>query len=357
MLRKKVFKILSVLVAVIIAFSCCCISASADSVKYSYVSIPYSKPQLTGNNMYIELLFQDTSGGYHSAVYVFGVNSDYTDRAVKWDVIIANTAMKINSVMPTNYTGNLTALTVNDLGSYTYDSTLYVADQESDFYFSFQNNYTYNKILGYNIYGNYSGVVTSCGTVPFIVNYAEDYIAYYQMQQIITALGGIGSISGNINANANQNTDKITQNQNENADKITQNQNENTEEIKNGWQQDNEIDSSTTDDYAAKDQQLQQATEQGRSEAVSVFNSFGSLFQSDSHLYKGLLSVSAIFTEFMKIDWLSSLLNFSLAIGIFAFVIGTGSSVFKSAHEKHEYKKERKYMSSENSQARREMND
>lgn len=139
--------------------------------------------------------------------------------------------------------------------------------------------------------------------------------------------------------NQNNNTNTIINNQDKNASDIQANQDKNTDKIANGWQQEESIDTTTTDDYAAKDKELEDATEQGRSETVSVFNNFGSLFQSNGHLYKGLMSVSAIFTEFFKIDWVSSLINFSLALGVFAFVIGTGSAVFKSAHEKYSNKK------------------
>lgn len=196
--------------------------------------------------------------------------------------------------------------------------------------YSYYRTYDIYKINGYNV--DVSKVSASVPSNPYSFYYSSDVIINDTLQQI---LGVLSANSGN----AQQIIDGINSNNNANTDKIIQNQEENQEEITNGWQQDEEIDTSTTDDYAAKDQELQGATEQGRSEAVSLFNSFGSMFQSDGHLYKGLMSVSAIMNEFLKIDWLSSILNFALALGVFAFVIGTGSQIFKSVHERSEERK------------------
>lgn len=332
MLRKRIYKILSVLVAVIIVFSCC-LSVSAQHVTFSFVS---SKPTVNENSCYLEIV---TSSGYAFVFYVSIIS--YTNISE-----VNHASFSFNAQLQDD--GNLWVWALpQDPNIYVTSVVSVIIDADGSIREGYNRGTSsgvyvgnpYISIKAYNCYGSFTGAnaVFSYSNEININNKLDTIINFLQNgnQQIID--------------NANQNSQQIQQNQNANTDKVIQNQEQNQEEIKNGWQQEENIDSSTTDDYAAKDKELQEATEQGRSEAVSIFNSFGSLFQSDGHLYKGLLSVSAMFTEFMKIGWLSSLLNFSLAIGIFAFVIGTGSSVFKSALEKHEYKKERKYMSSENS--------
>lgn len=108
------------------------------------------------------------------------------------------------------------------------------------------------------------------------------------------------------------------------------------------------IDSTTTDNYAKSEEEIFDATSEGRAESVGLFNRFGSLFTSDSHLYRGLLAISKIFNGFFDIEWVSSIISFSLAIGIFAFVIGTGSEIFKSSVEGYKEHKEYKDHSSAN---------
>ena len=208
----------------------------------------------------------------------------------------------------------------NSDGSYTYCN---LSKGTSALNVSFDSG-SYKEPVSLSIYCDFTNLVN---TVAYSTNF-DISIMYLNFNQV--------SESEYITSNQNNNTNQIINNQDKNAADIQANQDKNTDKITNGWQSDSDIDTSTTDDYAAKDKELQDATAQGRSETVSIFNSFGSLFQSDGHLYKGLLAVSSVFTEFMKIDWLSSLVNFSLAIGVFAFVIGTGSEVFKSAHEQHE---------------------
>lgn len=253
-------------------------------------------------------------------------------------------------------------VTGSPLATYTYFSTYgvnygtltlsYYADNGNIYYDSFNGLYDLN--------GNkLASFVVNDGI--YTLSYTGDMLSEFLLQGYFTYDNGDSELyviaditftptNGDIINNQNENTDKIIGNQNSNSqaiqnnqdkntDKIIQNQEENQSEITNGWQQEANPDTSVTDDYGQKDAELQEATKQGRSETVSIFNSFGSLFQSDGHLYKGLLSVSAIFTEFLKIEWVGSILNFALAIGVFAFVIGTGSQVFRSAHEQREERK------------------
>lgn len=335
MLQKKFFKILSVFVAVIIVFSCFCISASAATV----YKININQPRADNYSGYIEYLIKTTDGAivpFVSFWHVTGSANFLDDVDIGYPTVyITVSANRIYMCAiyegcenNSTYTFSLNGGSVNGYGGSNYWSvTSSTTTADTNAYIGT------GTVLAYKLYGNYKNLNSiSSSSLDFNISYSETSVLY---EALLTMAQASASSSGAITQNATDNANKIQQNQDENTDKIIQNQEENQEEIKNGWEQDEEIDTSTTDDYAAKDKELQEATEQGRSEAVSVFNSFGSLFQSDGHLYKGLLSVSAMFTEFMKIDWLSSLLNFSLAIGIFAFVIGTGSEIFKSSHERY----------------------
>lgn len=371
MLLKRSFKILSVLVAVIVTLSLLCIPVAAETKPYT-VRMPFSKPQLSDNSGYIEIL---VSSGDADTGYVSGV-------IIGWDMVLYNedaaaidTGVDIKydsskkqflfQPVPQDIAGSFNYYLIRSDGSQVYYSELIVEN-----YFTWFN---VSDVLNVHVHGNYRTLVDLPQNTDydFSFTYGDDLDTFYNMRTIINLLTAQGNTITDMSAllqtvkeytiYQNSNLEKILsalEGQSdiieEGNDKIIQNQEENQEEIKNGWQQEDSIDTTTTDDYAAKDKELQGATEQGRSEAVSVFNSFGSLFQSDGHLYKGLLSVSAMFTQFMKIDWVSSLLNFSLAIGVFAFVIGTGSSIFKSAHEKFESNKQSKYAASERDKAHRE---
>lgn len=301
---KKLFFILIVLAFIFVLFS---FPVSAAGTTYYFNC---NRPMLTGADCYVEGV---SSNGTPFIVYCkTWVNNsvDSTTLNVRFEADVRDDILYITPI-PTSYsTGNGT-FAISCKGIY-YDANGYIGtcgNSGSSVTVTLKNIGSISQFIGYNCD---TTSITTNGN--FIFAYGNDYNINSKLDSIISA---------------------IRAGQQEQTNQIIANQDKNTEEIKNGWDQEENIDTSTTDDYAAKDKELQAATNQGRSEAVSVFNSFGSLFQGDGHLYKGLLSVSAIFTQFMQLDWLSSLLNFSLAIGIFAFVIGTGSEIFKSSHERY----------------------
>lgn len=317
--KKKIKKLLST-VFVFILLSVSIFSFSASALQEVWFSS--DTPPVTNNMGYVEVVCSE--GSFVFVVFTYEYErprfSTFTD---------TNGYLYFKATVDNN--GIL-----SEVPCYAYritqDGHLYTLPQDVSLY-SYFRAYNLYLLNGYNV--DCSSVTVSVPAEPYTFNYSGDVIISDKLTQIISILQSNSGDANKIVSGINQNADK-------NASDIQANQDKNTEQIKNGWKQDEDIDTSVTDDYGAKDKELQEATEQGRSEAVSVFNSFGSLFQSDGHLYKGLLSVSAIFTQFMQLDWLSSLLNFSLAIGIFAFVIGTGSSIFKSAHEKFDNRHSKK---------------
>lgn len=348
MLRKKSFKILSVLVAVIITCSFLIIPVSAVSSDSFGYTFNIQQPVANSNSGYIEFITENWGPMliYFNASYQLKTDNSVNanDGAFNFYATIVNNQLQIRnqgSIYFFDENGYLCPLTVfgfcmtsGGWAQWSSSSTTSNSDGTVNyfpfaFYLGNAGDILYAR--GYNINLNSLGV--SSEFPPFI--YGSDVTLYNQMQTIEELLRQ--NLSGNqaIINNANQNASNIQSNADKNASEIQQNNDKNTDKVVSGWEQKDEIDTTVTDDYSVKDKELMDSTEQGRSSAVSVFNSFGSLFQSDGHLYKGLLAVSAVFTEFMKIDWLSSLLNFSLAIGIFAFVIGTGSHIFRSAHENY----------------------
>lgn len=346
MLRKKIFKILSVLVAVIVAFSSFIFSVSAATEDSNGYYFTIQQPVANSNSGYIEMITENWGPllVYFNASFQYNFHeNNVTDGAFNFYATVENNLLiirnqgQISAVDGFNNTQYLSiwGFYITPAGWIDWRYSSY-----GDTSLSYPNN-TFRvglgnagriiKARGYNC--NLDSLGVESDFKPFV--YGSDTSLYNEMKVLEDLLrqGIVGNQA--IIDNANQNASQIQSNADKNASQIQQNQDKNTDKVVNGWEQEDEIDTTVTDDYAAKDKELMDSTEQGRSSAVSVFNSFGSLFQSDGHLYKGLLAVSAVFTQFLKIDWLSSLLNFSLAIGIFAFVIGTGSQIFRSAHENY----------------------
>lgn len=89
-----------------------------------------------------------------------------------------------------------------------------------------------------------------------------------------------------------------------------------------------EYDKSNTDSYSQIEKEVIDSTAEGREQAISVFNNFGTLF-ADNHLKKGMLFVSTTMNEFFNIRWFQRLFQFSLSLGIFAFILGLSFLVVK----------------------------
>ncbi len=101
-------------------------------------------------------------------------------------------------------------------------------------------------------------------------------------------------------------------------------------------------DSSAADKQDQLTGQIENSTSEGIKATNNMFSSFNSLLGSDSSIYRGLLSVTAIMNEFINIDFLDSLLNFSLVLGIFSFLLGMGFFISKFARSRSDVYKDRK---------------
>ena len=160
----------------------------------------------------------------------------------------------------------------------------------------------YVSIKAYNCLGTFRG-----GDVVF--RYGNDINVINRLDDIISALQ-----FGN---------HQVIDNANQNAQQIQQNQNENTDKVLNGWDSSGKSpDTTTTDDYHDKEQEVFNSTASARSSVVSMFNNFGSLL-NDTPVQRGLLACSKIMTEFFSIGWVAGIVQFALTIGAFAFIIGS----------------------------------
>ncbi len=81
-------------------------------------------------------------------------------------------------------------------------------------------------------------------------------------------------------------------------------------------------DGSTFDDYSNVEQGITDSNQAGLDKTVGLFQNFGSLFNDKSSIMKGLLAVTNIFNEYLNIPSIAGLLDFSIVLGIFAFLLG-----------------------------------
>lgn len=75
-------------------------------------------------------------------------------------------------------------------------------------------------------------------------------------------------------------------------------------------------------------------TSYGQSEASKSLSGFALLFDTQDAIYKGTLAITKVFNVFSDSPYLQPILNFSLVLGICAFVIGTTFIVVRSFSKK-----------------------
>lgn len=346
--KKKFLKTFSVfLVVICLVFSSCLSSSALTTV--NFVS---NRPTVTENSCYFEIV-TDTG-----ACYIFYVSAgfytldnydtvDFERLSFTFISRLENGSLWINPYDLYLSSGDGVSIS-EDFYCYgsiiSQDGSISSATTDSSGRVGIYIGENYRCLRGYNV---------DCSTrgSDYVFTYSNEININNKLDSIIDILqnGGFTQI-GALIGKATQDTDKLLENQEQYQD-----------EILNGWQPDDDVDfdSSLNDDYSDLDKELIDSTADGRAEADEVFDNFDSLLETEddnpetpashNHLTNGLLCVTAIFNEFTKIDWLHNILTFSLALGVFAFVIGTASAVFKSAHEKHEYKKASKKSSFDDS--------
>lgn len=123
-------------------------------------------------------------------------------------------------------------------------------------------------------------------------------------------------------------TEKITQNQNQNTDRIIENENNNFDELINGGTDYEEVDKGAVNNYINAENELNNGLTESKEVTSNFLGNFGANL-INTKVQRGLLFVSALFKEFFGINWMSNILTFSLALGVFAFVIGSTLLILK----------------------------
>ena len=308
-MRNKIKKILCILSAVVIAFSCFCVSVSADS---SYL---YEFPFF--NSGFNSTMIID--GGVYSAA---GAMSIAGNNFYFWNWLPSISGahtyqLQYLFVSPLNISGNsnyklvfendfyfyLSDLSLFNYGGFSFE-LIFEDSLSEDFTISVPSNFEITNSGGI-LHCNYSSFLSQpCSFLGFRILFimsetnelssVGDYkFGFYKDSPITIYLGPDTSeedylLNGGHSSSPYQPFDKSALDEN---DKISAS-----------------IDSDTSS---------------SRSDTISFFNNFGDFLNTENSIQKGLLAVSKIFTEFFSVLWLSDLVRFGLAVGAFSFVIGS----------------------------------
>lgn len=334
--KKKIFKILSVLVAVIIAFSSFIVSVSAVTEDENGYYFNIQQPVANSNSGYIEIVTENWGPMliYFNASFQHSFHeNNVNDGAFNFYARVENNCLvirnqgQIGAVDGYNNTQYLViwGFFVRPDGVTGWRTTSY--DQGTGLSNTFNINLTNPgaiiKARGYNCNLNSLGLSENNNFKPFV--YGSDTALYNQMKVMEELIRS--SIAGNqaIINNADKNASNIQSNADKNASQIQQNQDKNTNKVINGGSDNphySAADTSTTDDYADKEKELNNKTVSARSSTVSFFNNFGAML-NDTNVSRGLLAVSKVMTELFSVGWLAGIIQFALALGAFAFILGS----------------------------------
>lgn len=313
MLRKKFFKILSVLVAIIVTSCLFVLPASAETTTTDFFD--FFSPNVAIYHWSGTEVTSDLTNGFS----VSFTDNEMELRVTNGAVLPSNSWIVVDCTFLLNSPYNKSGFSSGGFSIFPYSSRYSFSLAESDV------NYTARKSFsGDLVYGTVSttGQVLD---VYFSENNQQTAFESIDLAFVITTQ--VDLINGmvlpfffrDLSYSYTNPTQDIT-------DSISQN----TDKIIGGWSPDSSLDSSTFEDYDNKEQQILDGTLQGRDSAISMFNNFGSLFTS-GHIFNGLLAVSSVLTQFFQIEWLSSVVQLSLTLGVFAFLIGTVQLVVSRA--------------------------
>ncbi len=338
-MKSKVLKIGTVLFSCLCLFSFMTVPVSAVTNFYD-VDFAISRPQVTNNVAYLEIVSQDGSDFYSYVVLLtmYTVTAKETSELRSCDFILS-------------FTGD------SDFIIGTGDADFYCSaveiSQDSDMY-SFkpaisQSFFYPGHIVSIVPYGNIRlpNNLDDYNIGNFTFNYGTDTVSQNLLASILSVLenqsnsditGAINSQtqqqhqdSQNIQQNANENAEDIMNNANSNAEDIQQNQDkntqaeieagrENTETITDGWSGAENIDDSTANDFkdsesaalgGKSDSEIQAEVSNALDFDIGVFDSvkIGKIHS----LFDDVLNVTG--------SW-QSLFVLSLTLGLGAFLIG-----------------------------------
>lgn len=311
MLRKKFFKILSVLVASIVTSSLFCFSAFAENNPYDYVfedftleSASVSIYDSSGNAVAVNITVYQPAPNGKLEFYADRVSGNF----VAGEEYLVNVHLMSDSALwsSDNYV----------VGS--YDITTW------DYYQSITSVISSYRI-GFKDSGNLDDTQLSENSpVSLDSNSMKGYKAYFKA-------GKIGYVYEDyvysLRVKCNRTRDILgifMYNFDFNVltpDQVAAN------DLANGWTPGSSIDTGTIDDYESAEQELLGQTSDGRNATIDLFTDF-SLSES---LSSGLYACTSILTAFIDTDdsFIFELLSISLVIGAFGFVLGITPALFE----------------------------
>lgn len=326
-MKKNILKILSLIVFIILCVSVFCINASAFSGRKK---IPFSSTFAIVHNDYGTVLktancVKQTDGAYRIDYWLrandFPQYYITVDGSFDTSGLIGQTvdiSFEVADVFDTwtpleNYNGDNSYLQCGDWVS--YPNALKTEDFTEGFSFVLKN------------------VKITSNSTPFFmklwfkspdIGSLDEILTIYILQNAY-----VSSVDTSIKDSIDKSSSDIQANADKNANEIKANQDKNANKIINGGRDEpgySSVDKSATNDYQAKEDEINNQTADARSSTVSFFNNFGSLL-NDTPVSKGLLAVSKIMMNFFNIGWLSGLIQFALGIGAFAFILGSAIMV------------------------------
>ena len=334
-MKKKILKILSLTVVIILCVSVFCINASAKTVitnandffKIAYSDLKIFKSSQGGfvdvtgsqnlvpidNHIYYSISSSESWGvGQKYKIYLSGdVSCSFANGLYSGEFLVVGNYNIYNIIV-----NNSIAYFINDDGTKTYCSLTLGGSAGQELKCSFSST---------------KSVIPESFVIEFELTnkvYISSYNTYFDFS-IMNLYFVSQNESEAIISNADKNASDIQANADKNANEIKANQDKNANKIINGGRDNpgySSVDKSATNDYQSKEEEINNQTADARSSTVSFFNNFGSLL-NDTPVSKGLLAVSKIMMNFFNIGWLSGLIQFALGIGAFAFILGSAIMV------------------------------
>lgn len=319
-MKNKILKILSVIVVIILCVSVFCIPVLADD--FNDVS-----------NYQVIKIYNDY-GNMNFSSSIFSLHDPFPDDSYVCDFITYNiypayNAYNIDFDFPDTFS-NGQIITVSGafcLSQYTTSFTINFGSFTNVQLFDSSCKKMYNELDSYTYYYY----------VPFSYTFEVSNVSLAKLDKIFFNYRGSAPLysfgisnlsfqsSIDVDGIVSGATNNIINNQNNNASNIQANQDKNTNKIINGGRDNpgySSVDKSATNDYQAKEEEINNHTANARSSTINFFNNFGGLL-NDTPVSGGLLAVSKIMTEFFNIGWLSGLIQFALGLGAFAFILGS----------------------------------
>lgn len=300
--KRFIFQVVSI-ISVFVIFS---ISAFAEPFDVS-IDMSISKPNITSNTYYVEVLYNN---GISAEVDILSVRSNNPNDSIQYppiDVQITNSSITfVSHFEGTQYLFNCFWITsAGNNGVYQTDGEFL--------------QISFSNIAGIHLYGNFNVISGSLPTnTNWNINYSSDASVIAELEKITNALNSQNN--NDIVSSIEQSTDKILHSDTPKPD----------------------INTGSVNEHNALDNQIMSNNQQGIDDTKSLFNNFG--IDGSTNMAKGMLACGAILERFLNVDFLEDLVDFSLALGIFAFVLGSGfiiASAYTSNKARNDYSRSR----------------